>query len=209
MRTGLHDASAGYNWKQFGWKLKMSVRKKCKCALEILKNIVENRASFTSEQVIVSYPREILSQPLWKSYSYVREFLSFPTMWQRNVSFRNFLCLFPYFWNWIKTSQVHWLFCQLEKFPLLRNLWCWAYLHLQYLMFWWQYHFRGIIFRNEFCLFSKMVQVFFRQPVEPDTKNGPVKIQPQISGVQGHAISKWKSKLFDGLSPESGKRWRR
>ena len=26
-----------------------------------------------------------------------------------------------------------------------------------------------------------MVQVFFRQPVEPDTKNGPVKIRPQIS----------------------------
>ena len=63
---------------------------------------METRASFTSEQVIVSYPREILSQPLWKRYSYVREFLSFPTMWQRNVSFRNFLCLFPYFWNWIK-----------------------------------------------------------------------------------------------------------
>ena len=73
-----------------------------KCAYEILKNIVENRASFTSEQVIVSYPNEILSQPLWKSYSYGREFLSFPTMWQRNFSFRNFLCLFPYFWNWIK-----------------------------------------------------------------------------------------------------------
>ena len=47
-------------------------------------------------------PWEILSQPLWKSHSYVREILSFPTMWQRNVSFRNFLCLFPYFWNWIK-----------------------------------------------------------------------------------------------------------
>ena len=61
---------------------------------------MENRASFTSEQVIVSYLREILSQSLWKSYSYVREFLSFPKMWQRNVSFRNFLCLFPYFWNW-------------------------------------------------------------------------------------------------------------
>ena len=91
-----------YNRKQFCSKLKMSVRKKCKRACEILKNILENRASLTSEQVIVSYPREILSQPLWKSYSYVREFLSFPTMWQRNVSFRNFLCLFPYFWNWIK-----------------------------------------------------------------------------------------------------------
>ena len=63
---------------------------------------METRASFTSEQVIVSYPREILSQSLWKRYSYVREFLSFPTMWQRNVSFRNFLCLLPYFWNWIK-----------------------------------------------------------------------------------------------------------
>ena len=32
-----------------------------------------------SEQVIVSYPKELLSQPLWKSCSYVREFLSFPT----------------------------------------------------------------------------------------------------------------------------------
>ena len=53
-----------YNRKQFGSKLKMSVRKKSKCAYEILKNIVENRASFTTEQVIVSYPREILSQPL-------------------------------------------------------------------------------------------------------------------------------------------------
>ena len=91
-----------YNRKQFGSKLKMSVRKKCKCACEILKHIVENKASFTSERVIVSYPREILSQPLWKSHSYVLEFLSFPTMWQCNVSFRNFLCLFPYFWNWIK-----------------------------------------------------------------------------------------------------------
>ena len=70
--------------------------------MKILKNIVENRASFTSEQVIASYPREILSQPLWKSYSYIGEFLSFPTMWQSNVSFQNFLCLFPYFWNWIK-----------------------------------------------------------------------------------------------------------
>ena len=47
-------------------------------------------------------PWETLSQPLWKRYSYVRGFLSFPMMWQRNVSFRNFLCLFPYFWNWIK-----------------------------------------------------------------------------------------------------------
>ena len=93
-----------YIRKQFGSNLKMSVRKKCKCAYEILKNIVENKAIFTSEQVIVSYPREILSQPLWKSYSYVRELLSFPTMWQRNVSFRNFLCLFPYFWNWIKNQ---------------------------------------------------------------------------------------------------------
>ena len=36
----------------------MSVR------MKILKNIVENRASFTPEQVIVSYPREILSQSL-------------------------------------------------------------------------------------------------------------------------------------------------
>ena len=142
--------------------------KKCKCALEILKNIVENRASFTSKQVIVSYPREILSQPLWKRYSYVREFLSFPTMWQRNVSFRNFLCLFPYFWNWIKTSQVRWLFCQLEKFPLLGNLRCWAYLHLQYLIFWWQYHFRGIIFRSEFSLFPKMVL----------SKNSPFSVSP-------------------------------
>ena len=97
---------------------------------------MENRAiSSTPEQVIVSYPREILFQLLWKSYSYVREFLSFPTMWQRNVSFRNVLCLFPYFWNWIKTSQVHWLFCQLENFPLLGNLRCWACLHLQYLIF--------------------------------------------------------------------------
>ena len=78
VRTVLHDVSAGYNWKQFGWKLKMSVRKKCKCGLEILKNIVENRASFTSEQVIVSYPREILFQPLWKRYSYVRESCHFP-----------------------------------------------------------------------------------------------------------------------------------
>ena len=83
------------NWK-CQWGKNVSVR------IKILKSIVENRASFTSEQVIVSYPREILSQPLWKSYSYVGEFLSFPTMWQRNVSFQNFLCLFPYFWNWIK-----------------------------------------------------------------------------------------------------------
>ena len=120
VQTVLHDVFAGYNRKQFGWKLKMSSEEK-KCALERLKNIEENRASFTSEQVIVSYSREILSRPLWKSYSYVREFLSFPTMWQRNVSFRNCFCLFRYFSHWIKTSQVHWLFCQLEKFPR------WAY----------------------------------------------------------------------------------
>ena len=35
-----------------------------------------------------------------------------------------------------------------------------------------------------------MVQVFFRQLVEPDTKNGPVKIRPQISGVQQGRIQK-------------------
>ena len=64
VQTVLHDVFAGYNRKQFGRKLKMSVRKRCNCAQEILKNIVENRASFTSEQVIVSYPRKILSQPL-------------------------------------------------------------------------------------------------------------------------------------------------
>ena len=45
-------------------KIENASGKNCKCALEIPKNIVENRASFTSEQVIVSYPREMLSQPL-------------------------------------------------------------------------------------------------------------------------------------------------
>ena len=59
--------SVGYNQKKFGSKLKMSVRKKCKCAYETLKNIVENRASFTSEQVIVSYPREILLRQFLRS----------------------------------------------------------------------------------------------------------------------------------------------
>ena len=57
-----------YNRKQFGSKLKMSVRKKGKSACEILKNIVENRATFTSEQVIVSYPREIVSASLKKLF---------------------------------------------------------------------------------------------------------------------------------------------
>ena len=79
--------SLAYNRKQFGSKLKVSVRNKCKCALEVLKNIEENRASFTSEQVIVSYPREILSQPLSISFSYVREFLSFPTARRGNAMF--------------------------------------------------------------------------------------------------------------------------
>ena len=114
--------SLGYNRKQFGSKLKMSVRKKCKCAYEILKNIGENKASFTSEQVIVSYPREIFSHPLGKSYSYVRELLSFPTMWQRNVSFRNFLCLFPYFWNWIKNRPVSSRISSNRKFMMLSLL---------------------------------------------------------------------------------------
>ena len=48
---------------------------------------MENRASFPSKQVIVSYPRGILSQPLWKSYSYFREFLSFPTAQCGNTMF--------------------------------------------------------------------------------------------------------------------------
>ena len=38
---------------------------------------------------------------------------------------------------------------------------------------------------------------------------GPLGPSPKSAYVQCHAISKWKSKLFDGLSPESGKRWRR
>ena len=174
------------NWK-------CPVRKKCKCALEILKNIVENRASFTSERVTVSYPREILSKALWKSYSYVREFLSFPTMWQCNISFRNFLCLFRYFLNWIKTSQVHWLFCQLEKFPLLRNLWCWAYLHLQYLIFWWQYHFRGISFRKKLVCFQKRSRLWivpFPSARGAWHEKWSCQNPSQISGVQCHTISK-------------------
>ena len=153
------------------------------CVRNSQKYRLENRASFTSEQVIVSYPREILSEPLWKSYSYVREFLSFLTMWQSNVSFRNFLCLFPYFWNWIKTSQVHWLFCQLEKFPLLRNLWCWAYLHLQYFNFWLQYYFRGIIFRSEFSLFPKMV-LSTNSPFSVRPWNLTRKMVPRKSGLK-------------------------
>ena len=134
--------SLGYNRKQFGSKLKMSRRKKCKCAYEILKNIVDNRASFTSEQVIVSYPREIFSQPLWKSSSHVREFLSFPTMWQRNHGFlfETFFVCFLIFEielkpaRFIDSSVSSRIFLSYETF-----LWCWTYLHLQYLIFWWQY----------------------------------------------------------------------
>ena len=44
--------------------------KKCYCVKEILKNIVKIRTSFMPEQIIVSYPRKELSQPLCKSYSY-------------------------------------------------------------------------------------------------------------------------------------------
>ena len=123
--------SLGYNQKQFGSKLTMSVKKKCECALAILKNIVENRASFMSEQVIVSYPRELLSETLWKSYSFVRSshFPRHDVATQCFFSKLSLLVSIPYFWNWIKTSQVRWLFCQLENFPLLGNLWCWAYLH--------------------------------------------------------------------------------
>ena len=144
-----------YNRKQFGSKSKMSVREKCKCAYE--KNIVENRASFMSEQVIVSYPREILSQPLWKSYSYVRGFLSFPTMWQRIVSFQNFLCLFPYFWNWIKNRPGSLTLLSAREFSSNRK-----FIMLSLLTFT-IFHFLmaislGIIFRKEFSLFSKVVQ---------------------------------------------------
>ena len=125
-----------YNRKQFGSKLKMSVKKKCKCAYEILKNIVENRASFTSEQVIVSYPREIfnVSASLKKLFLRSCVQLLFPTMWQSNVSFRNFLCLFPYFWNWIKNRPGSLTYQSVREFSSNRNFWCWAYLHLQYLI---------------------------------------------------------------------------
>ena len=56
--------------------------------------------------------------------------------------------------------------------------------------------FRGIIFRKEFSLFSKMVQA----TTSPFSENGPA------NPAQCHAISKKKSKPLNGLSPESGKR---
>ena len=81
--------------------------------------------------------------------------ISHGTMWQHNVSFRNFLCLFPYFWNWIKTTQVRWLICQLENFALLGNLWCRAYLHLQYLIFLMTISLEVLFFEKNLVCFQK------------------------------------------------------
>ena len=64
VQTALHDVFAGVQSETIWFKIENVSEKKCKCAQAILKNIVENRASFMSEQVIVSYPEELLSQPL-------------------------------------------------------------------------------------------------------------------------------------------------
>ena len=54
---------SGVHSETIDLKIKMSVKKKCYSAQEILKNIAE-RTCFMSEQILVSYPREKLSQPL-------------------------------------------------------------------------------------------------------------------------------------------------
>lgn len=64
VQTILHEIFAGLQLETIWFKIENASGKKCKCAQEILKNIVGNRASFTSEQVIVSYLRETLSRPL-------------------------------------------------------------------------------------------------------------------------------------------------
>ena len=105
-----------------------------------------------SEQIIVSYPKEKLSRPLWKSYSY---FVSFPTMWQRNeFLFETFFCSFPYFVIELKPARLTLLstleFPSTEKFMMLGLL--------TFTIFFDENIFSGYILRKEFNLFSKMVQ---------------------------------------------------
>ena len=123
----------------------MSVKKK----KEILKNIVGNRTSFMSEQIIVSYPGEkIVSACLKRA---ILTFVSIPTMWQRDVSFRNFLCSFPYFVIELKPAKLT-LLSALEYFSPRKFMMLGA---LTFTTFFDENIFSGYIFRKEF---SKMVQ---------------------------------------------------
>ena len=65
VQTALHDVFAGVQSETIWFKIKIvSEEKKLSVRKQFSKNIVKNRASFMSEQVIVSYPKESLSQPL-------------------------------------------------------------------------------------------------------------------------------------------------
>ena len=113
-----------------------------------------------SEQIIVSYPGEKLSQPFLKRA--ILTFVSIPTMWLRNVSFRNFLCSFPYFVIELKPAKLT-LLSALEFFSPRKFMMLGA---LTFTTFFDENIFSGYIFRKEF---SKMVQAtncpFFRQSV--------------------------------------------
>ena len=96
-------------------------------------------------------------------------------MWLRNVSFRNFLCSFPYFVIELKPAKLT-LLSALEFFSPRKFMTLGA---LTFTTFFDENIFSGYIFRKEF---SKMVQAtncpFFRQSVWRDTKNGPAKSGP-------------------------------
>ena len=89
--------SLGYNQKQFGSKLKMSVRKNVSVRKQFSKISLKTvQVSCLSKKLFPTLGNYCLSIFEKAILTFVLV-ISHGTMWQRNVSFQNFLCLFPYF----------------------------------------------------------------------------------------------------------------
>ena len=118
---------------------------------------MENRASFTSEQVIVSYPREILSRPLWKAILTFVTSCHFPKCGNAKFLLETFFVCFRIFEIELKPARFIDSSVSSRIF-LCSKIYDARLTYIYNIQFFDDNIFRGIIFRKEFSLFSKMVQ---------------------------------------------------
>ena len=132
----------------------------------------------------ISYPRATLSRPLWISFYYVREFLSFPTVRSGNAMF-----LFEAFVVCFLIFEIELKPARFIDSSVSSRIFFYSEIYDHGLTFIYNINFfddiifRSIIFRKEVSLFSKMAQA----------KNDPFSVSPWRKWSRDPALNFWRS----------------